>query len=64
MFRDVRRRSVEMGPTKPKEKEREERRIPGLPEPLAVCVLVTVPANALIQSLTTEHAESDRMPPS
>jgi putative SOS response-associated peptidase YedK len=23
---------------------------------------VTVPANALIQTLTTEHAESDRMP--
>ncbi|HKU54044.1 MAG TPA: SOS response-associated peptidase family protein [Rhizomicrobium sp.] len=30
--------------------------------PLRACVLVTVPANALIQSLTTEHAESDRMP--
>jgi putative SOS response-associated peptidase YedK len=36
--------------------------IPGLLEPLAACVLVTVPANALIHSLTTEHAESDRMP--
>ena len=26
------------------------------------CVLVTVPANALIRTLSTEHAESDRMP--
>jgi putative SOS response-associated peptidase YedK len=36
------------------------------PDPLAspflACVLVTVPANALIQTLTTEHAVSDRMP--
>jgi len=30
--------------------------------PFHACVLVTVPANALIQSLTTEHAVSDRMP--
>jgi len=30
--------------------------------PFLACVLVTVPANALIQSLTTEHAVSDRMP--
>jgi putative SOS response-associated peptidase YedK len=35
---------------------------PDLPVPLLACVLVTVPANALIQTLTTEHAESDRMP--
>jgi len=33
-----------------------------LPAPLRACVMVTVPANALIQTLTTEHAESDRMP--
>jgi putative SOS response-associated peptidase YedK len=30
--------------------------VPDLPVPLLACVLVTVPANALIQSLTTEHA--------
>jgi putative SOS response-associated peptidase YedK len=30
--------------------------------PFMACVLVTVPANALIQTLTTEHAVSDRMP--
>ena len=30
--------------------------------PFHACVLVTVPANALIQTLTTEHAVSDRMP--
>jgi putative SOS response-associated peptidase YedK len=35
---------------------------PDLPAPFLACVLVTVPANALIQSLTTDHAESDRMP--
>lgn len=35
---------------------------PDLPAPFLACVLVTVPANALIQSLTTEHAVSDRMP--
>src|SRR3984885_7276981 len=34
----------------------------GVPEPFTACVLVTVPANALIQSLTTEHAVADRMP--
>jgi putative SOS response-associated peptidase YedK len=33
-----------------------------LPAPLLACVMVTVPANALIQTLTTEFAESDRMP--
>ena len=33
-----------------------------LPAPLRACVMVTVPANALIRTLTTEHAESDRMP--
>jgi putative SOS response-associated peptidase YedK len=33
-----------------------------LPAPLLACVMVTVPANALIRTLTTEHAESDRMP--
>jgi putative SOS response-associated peptidase YedK len=33
-----------------------------LPQPLRACVMVTVPANALIRTLTTEHAESDRMP--
>lgn len=30
--------------------------------PFDACVLVTVPANALIQTLSTEHAVSDRMP--
>jgi len=30
--------------------------------PFHACVLVTVPANALILTLTTEHAVSDRMP--
>jgi len=35
---------------------------PGSPAPFLACVLVTVPANALIQALTTEHAVSDRMP--
>jgi putative SOS response-associated peptidase YedK len=29
---------------------------------LRACVMVTVSANALIRTLTTEHAESDRMP--
>lgn len=33
-----------------------------LKEPLRACVMVTVPANDLIRTLTTEHAESDRMP--
>lgn len=33
-----------------------------LTQPLRACVMVTVPANALIRTLTTEHAESDRMP--
>jgi putative SOS response-associated peptidase YedK len=33
-----------------------------LPAPLLACVMVTVPANALIRTLSTEHAESDRMP--
>jgi len=33
-----------------------------LPAPLRACVMVTVPANALIRTLTTEFAESDRMP--
>jgi hypothetical protein len=33
-----------------------------LPAPLHACVMVTVPANGLIRTLTTEHAESDRMP--
>ena len=33
-----------------------------LPQRLRACVMVTVPANALIRTLTTEHAESDRMP--
>jgi putative SOS response-associated peptidase YedK len=33
-----------------------------VPEPLTACVLVTVPANELIRSLSTEHAEADRMP--
>lgn len=36
--------------------------IPELPVPLRACVMVTVPANALIRTLTTEHAVSDRMP--
>src|SRR6202012_5608150 len=36
--------------------------IPELPAPLLACVMVTVPANELIRTLTTEHAESDRMP--
>jgi putative SOS response-associated peptidase YedK len=35
---------------------------PDLPAPFLACVLVTVPANALIRSLSTEHAGSDRMP--
>lgn len=35
---------------------------PDLPAPFLACVLVTVPANALIHTLSTEHAESDRMP--
>jgi putative SOS response-associated peptidase YedK len=35
---------------------------PDLPAPFLACVLVTVQANALIHTLTTEHAESDRMP--
>jgi len=33
-----------------------------LPAPLLACVMVTVPANALIRTLSTEHAEADRMP--
>lgn len=33
-----------------------------LPAPLVACVMVTVPANDLIRTLTTEHAEADRMP--
>src|ERR1700712_909581 len=36
--------------------------IADLPQRLRACVMVTVPASALIQTLTTEHAESDRMP--
>lgn len=36
--------------------------ISDLPQPLRACVMVTVPANALIRTLSTEHAESDRMP--
>lgn len=36
--------------------------VPDLAEPLRACVMVTVPANELIRTLTTEHAESDRMP--
>jgi len=36
--------------------------VPDLPAPMLACVLVTVPANDLIHTLTTEHAESDRMP--
>jgi putative SOS response-associated peptidase YedK len=35
---------------------------PDLPAPFLACVLVTVPANALIETLTTAHAASDRMP--
>jgi putative SOS response-associated peptidase YedK len=33
-----------------------------LPAPLLASVMVTVPANALIRTLSTEHAEADRMP--
>lgn len=33
-----------------------------LPAPLVACAMVTVPANALIRTLSTEHAEADRMP--
>jgi putative SOS response-associated peptidase YedK len=33
-----------------------------LPAPLLASVMVTVPANALIRTLSTEFAESDRMP--
>jgi putative SOS response-associated peptidase YedK len=36
--------------------------IADLPQRLRACVMVTVPANTLIRTLTTEHAESDRMP--
>ena len=36
--------------------------IADLPSPLRACVMVTVPANALIRTLSTEHAEADRMP--
>ena len=36
--------------------------IADLPAPLLACVMVTVPANALIRTLATEHAEADRMP--
>lgn len=36
--------------------------IPELPAPMLACVMVTVEANELIRTLTTEHAESDRMP--
>ena len=36
--------------------------VPDLPQPLRASVMVTVPANALIRTLSTEHAESDRMP--
>jgi putative SOS response-associated peptidase YedK len=36
--------------------------IPEQPLPIFACVLVTVPANALIRSLSTEYSESDRMP--
>jgi putative SOS response-associated peptidase YedK len=35
---------------------------PDLAASFLACVLVTVPANALIESLSTEHAASDRMP--
>lgn len=33
-----------------------------LASPFMACVLVTVPANPLIETLSTEHAVSDRMP--
>lgn len=33
-----------------------------LPAPMLACVMATVPANELIRTLTTEHAEADRMP--
>src|ERR1700749_4065789 len=36
--------------------------IPELPAPLFACVMVTVPANDVIRTSTTEHAESDGMP--
>lgn len=36
--------------------------ISDLPVPLLACVMVTGPANELIRTLTTEHAEADRMP--
>lgn len=36
--------------------------IADLPQQLRACVMVTVPANDLIRTLSTEHAESDRMP--
>jgi putative SOS response-associated peptidase YedK len=36
--------------------------VPDLPAPFLTCVLVTVPANDLIRSLSTEFAEADRMP--
>jgi putative SOS response-associated peptidase YedK len=36
--------------------------IADLPERLRACVMATVPANELIRTLTTEHAEADRMP--
>ena len=36
--------------------------VPDQTQPLKACVMVTVPANALIRTLTTGHAESDRMP--
>jgi putative SOS response-associated peptidase YedK len=36
--------------------------VPDLPAPFLACVLVTVPANDLTRSLSTEFAESDRMP--
>jgi putative SOS response-associated peptidase YedK len=35
---------------------------PDLPAPFLACALVTVPANELIRSLSTEFAEADRMP--
>jgi putative SOS response-associated peptidase YedK len=35
---------------------------PELDASFLACVLVTVPANALIQTLSTEHAAADRMP--
>jgi putative SOS response-associated peptidase YedK len=40
----------------------DEFKIPDRTDPLKACVMVTVPANALIRSLSTEHAQSDRMP--